>query len=78
MKRSIICLHLADNQVPLKNYIFKADNGKEYTFGTYSLYKHRINKGFLTSLAGGGRLSSPDFFAPNGYAVRVILSKVTK
>ena len=71
----------ADNQVPLKDYIFKADNGKEYTFGTYSLYKHRINKGFLTSLAGGGRLSSPDFFAPNGYAVRVIFEqspKVTK
>lgn len=71
----------ADNQVPLKDYIFKADNGKEYTFGTYSLYKHRINKGFLTSLAGGGRLSSPDFLAPNGYAVRVIFEqshKVTK
>lgn len=71
----------ADNQVPLKDYIFKADNGKEYTFGTYCLYKHRINKGFLTSLAGGGRLSSPDFFAPNGYAVRVIFEqshKVTK
>lgn len=71
----------ADNQVPLKDYIFKADNGKEYTFGTYSLYKHRINKGFLTSLAGGGRLNSPDFFAPNGYAVRVIFEqshKVTK
>lgn len=71
----------ADNQVPLKDYIFKADNGKEYTFGTYSLYKHRINKGFLTSLAGGGRLSSPEFFAPNGYAVRVIFEqshKVTK
>ena len=71
----------ADNQVPLKNYIFKADNGKEYTFGTYSLYKHRINKGFLTSLAGGGRLNSPEFFAPNGYAVRVIFEqshKVTK
>lgn len=71
----------ADNQVPLKDYIFKADNGKEYTFGTYSLYKHRINKGFLTSLAGGGRLRSPDFFAPNGYAVRVIFEqshKVTK
>lgn len=71
----------ADNQVPLKDYIFKADNGKEYTFGTYSLYKHRINKGFLTSLAGGGRLNSPKFFAPNGYAVRVIFEqshKVTK
>lgn len=71
----------ADNQVPLKDYIFKADNGKEYTFGTYSLYKHRINKGFLTSLAGGGRLRSPVFFAPNGYAVRVIFEqshKVTK
>lgn len=71
----------ADNQVPLKDYIFKAYNGKEYTFGTYSLYKHRINKGFLTSLAGGGRLSSPDFLAPNGYAVRVIFEqshKVTK
>lgn len=71
----------ADNQVPLKDYIFKADNGKEYTFCTYSLYKHRINKGFLTSLAGGGRLSSPDFLAPNGYAVRVIFEqshKVTK
>lgn len=39
----------ADNQVPLKDYIFKADNGKEYTFGTYSLYKHRTNNGFLTS-----------------------------
>ena len=38
-------------------------------------------KGFLTSLAGGGRLSSPEFFAPNGYAVRVIFEqshKVTK
>ena len=68
----------ADNQVPLKDYIFKADNGKEYTFGTYSLYKHRINKGFLTSLAGGGRLSSPDFFAPNGYAVRVIFEQSHK
>ena len=71
----------ADNQVPLKDYIFKADNDKEYTFGTYSLYKHRINKGFLTSLAGGGRLNSPEFFAPNGYAVRVIFEqshKVTK
>lgn len=71
----------ADNQVPLKDYIFKADNGKEYTFGTYSLYKHRINKGFLTSLAGGGRLNSPEFFAQNGYAVRVIFEqshKVTK
>ena len=71
----------ADNQVPLKDYIFKADNGKEYTFGTYSLYKHRINKGFLTSLAGGGRLNSPEIFAPNGYAVRVIFEqshKVTK
>lgn len=71
----------ADKQVPLKDYIFKADNGKEYTFGTYSLYKHRINKGFLTSLAGGGRLNSPEFFAPNGYAVRVIFEqshKVTK
>lgn len=71
----------ADNQVPLKDYIFKADNGKEYTFGTYSLYKHRINNGFLTSLAGGGRLNSPEFFAPNGYAVRVIFEqshKVTK
>lgn len=71
----------ADNQVPLKDYIFKADNGKEYTFGTYSLYKHKPNNGFLTSLAGGGRLCSPEFFAPNGYAVRVIFEqspKVTK
>lgn len=65
----------ADNQVPLKDYIFKADNGKEYTFGTYSLYKHKINNGFLTSLAGGGRLNSPEFFAPNGYAVRVIFEQ---
>ena len=35
----------------------------------------------MTSLAGGGRLSSPDFLAPNGYAVRVIFEqshKVTK
>lgn len=71
----------ADNQVPLKYYIFKADDGKEYTFGTYSLYKNRPNNGFLTSLAGGGRLNSPEFFAPNGYAVRVIFEqspKVTK
>lgn len=65
----------ADNQVPLKYYIFKADNGKEYTFGTYSLYKNRPNNGFLTSLAGGGRLNSPEFFAPNGYAVRVIFEQ---
>lgn len=71
----------ADNQVPLKDYIFKADNGKEYTFGAYSLYKNKKNNGFLTSLAGGGRLNSPEFFAPNGYAVRVIFEqspKVTK
>lgn len=71
----------ADNQVPLKDYIFKADNGKEYTFGTYCLYKHKTNNGFLTSLAGGGKLYSPEFFAPNGYAVRVIFEqspKVTK
>lgn len=65
----------ADNQVPLKYYIFKADDGKEYTFGTYSLYKNRPNNGFLTSLAGGGRLNSPEFFAPNGYAVRVIFEQ---
>ena len=35
----------------------------------------------MTSLAGGGRLNSPEFFAPNGYAVRVIFEqshKVTK
>ena len=68
----------ADNQVPLKYYIFKADNGKEYTFGTYSLYKNRPNNGFLTSLAGGGRLNSPEFFAPNGYAVRVIFEQSPK
>lgn len=68
----------ADNQVPLKDYIFKADNGKEYTFGAYSLYKNRVNKGFLTSLAGGGRLKSPEFSAPNGYAVRVIFEQSPK
>lgn len=68
----------ADNQVPLKYYIFKADNGKEYTFGAYSLYKNRPNNGFLTSLAGGGRLNSPEFFAPNGYAVRVIFEQSPK
>lgn len=68
----------ADNQVPLKDYIFKADNGKEYTFGAYSLYKNKKNNGFLTSLAGGGRLKSPEFSAPNGYAVRVIFEQSPK
>lgn len=68
----------ADNQVPLKDYIFKADNGKEYTFGAYSLYKNKKNNGFLTSLAGGERLKSPEFSAPNGYAVRVIFEQSPK
>lgn len=60
-----------------KNYQFKADNGDYYEFKTHSFRKHRIYKGFLTSIGGGGNVNSPDFFAPNGYAIRVTFEQNT-
>lgn len=62
----------SDSHALPQDCIFKSDNGEEYKFKIYCFYKHRVNNGYLTSISGGAYVSSPKFFAPNGYAVRVI------
>lgn len=61
----------SDSHALPQDCIFKSDNGEEYKFKIYCFYKHRVNNGYLTSISGGAYVSSPKFFAPNGYAVRV-------
>lgn len=65
----------SDSHALPQDYIFKSDNGEEYKFKIYCFYKHRVNNGYLTSISGGAYVSSPKFFAPNGYAVRVIFEQ---
>lgn len=65
----------SDSHALPQDCIFKYDNGEEYKFKIYCFYKHRVNNGYLTSISGGAYVSSPKFFAPNGYAVRVIFEQ---
>lgn len=65
----------SDSHALPQDCIFKSDNGEEYKFKIYCFYKHRVNNGYLTSISGGAYVSSPKFFAPNGYAVRVIFEQ---
>ena len=58
-----------DKTTPAQVCIFKADNGEEHKFNILGFHKN--NKAFLTSIVSGGRINSPEFLAPNGYAVRV-------
>ena len=51
--------------------IFMSDNGEEYKFKIDCFHKHRKDKGFLTSISGDSKVTSPEFPAPNGYVVRV-------
>ncbi len=60
-----------DKQTPAQVCIFKADNGEEYKFNILGFHKKWVDKVFLTSIVSGGRINSPEFLAPNGYAVRV-------
>lgn len=64
-----------DNHALPQDCIFKSDNGEEYKFKTYCFYKHRVNNGFLTSIAGDARVTSPELLAPNGYVVRVVFEQ---
>ena len=64
-----------DKQTPAQVCVFKADNGEEYIFNTQGLYKHNVEKGFLTSIGTGGKVESPNFLAPNGYSVIVIFEQ---
>lgn len=65
----------SDSHALPQDCIFKSDNGEEYKFKIYCFYKHRVNNGYLTSISGGAYVSSPKFFAPHGYAVRVIFEQ---
>ena len=65
----------SDSHALPQDCIFKSDNGEEYKFKIYCFYKHRVNNGYLTSISGGAYVSSPKFFAPNGYAVRVFFEQ---
>lgn len=65
----------SDSHALPQDCIFKSDNGEEYKFKIYCFYKHRVNNGYLTSISGGAYVSSPKFFAPNGYAIRVIFEQ---
>lgn len=60
-----------DKTTPAQVRIFKADNGEEYKFNILGFHKKWVDKVFLTSIVSGGRINSPEFLAPNGYAVRV-------
>lgn len=60
-----------DKTTPAQVCIFKADNGEEYKFYILGFHKKWVDKVFLTSIVSGGRINSPEFLAPNGYAVRV-------
>lgn len=60
-----------DKQTPAQVCIFKADNGEEYKFNILGFHKNWVDNAFLTSIVSGGRINSPEFLAPNGYAVRV-------
>lgn len=60
-----------DKTTPAQVCIFKADNGEEYKFNTLGFHRNWAKKAFLTSIVSGGRINSPEFLAPNGYAVRV-------
>lgn len=60
-----------DKTTPAQVCIFKADNGEEYKFNILGFHKNWVDNAFLTSIVGGGRINSPEFLAPNGYAVRV-------
>lgn len=60
-----------DKTTPAQVCIFKADNGEEYKFNILGFHKKWVDKVFLTSIVSGGRINSPEFLAPNGYAVRV-------
>lgn len=64
-----------DSHALPQDCIFKSDNGKEYKFKTYCFYKHRVNNGFLTSIAGDARVTCPELLAPNGYVVRVVFEQ---
>ncbi len=65
----------SDNHALPQNCIFMSDNGEEYKFRIYCFYKHRVNKGFLTSISGDAKVTSPEFLAPNGYVVRVVFEQ---
>ena len=60
-----------DKTTPAQVCIFKADNGEEYKYNILGFHKKWVDKVFLTSIVSGGRINSPEFLAPNGYAVRV-------
>lgn len=60
-----------DKTTPAHVCVFKADNGEEYKFNTLGFHRNWAEKAFLTSIVSGGRINSPEFLAPNGYAVRV-------
>lgn len=60
-----------DKTTPAQVCIFKADNGEEYIFNILGFHKNWVDNAFLTSIVSGGRINSPEFLAPNGYAVRV-------
>lgn len=60
-----------DKTTPAQVCVFKADNGEEYKFNTLGFHRNWAEKAFLTSIVSGGRINSPEFLAPNGYAVRV-------
>ena len=65
----------SDNHALPQNCIFMSDNGEEYKFKIYCFYKHRVNNGFLTSISGDAKVTSPEFLAPNGYVVRVVFEQ---
>lgn len=65
----------SDNHALPQNCIFMSDNGEEYKFKIYCFYKHRVNKGFLTSISGDAKVTSPEFLASNGYVVRVVFEQ---
>lgn len=60
-----------DKTTPAQVCIFKADNGEEYKYNILGFHKNWVDNAFLTSIVSGGRINSPEFLAPNGYAVRV-------
>ena len=60
-----------DKTTPAQVCVFKADNGEEYKFNTLGFHRNWAEKAFLTSIVSGGRINSPEFLAPNGFAVRV-------
>lgn len=60
-----------DKTTPAQVCIFNADNGEEYKFNILGFHKNWVDNAFLTSIVSGGRINSPEFLAPNRYAVRV-------